>query len=193
MRPIQEPGFARLDAENVQAMLKRHIPYRQWLLDDAIYRIPAKNDQDNQAFESGAIAGRILLSFLGIGFNDKTGSLKSERKHMSRGRRTDDVKVCDVGGRFAELAELDAEETLILAKFIHGTHKACAHFTIGSDHELTIPIYRASAAIIQRLMQQCLPGGKTSITEPSSPSAQQSTPPAQDEYPRCAESMPSRG
>ena len=36
-------------------------------------------NQDSQAIEPRAISGRILLSFIGIGFNDKTGSLKTAR------------------------------------------------------------------------------------------------------------------
>jgi hypothetical protein len=70
---------------------------------------------------------------------------------------TDDVKVRDVGGRFVELDELSSGEAEVLAKFIHGTHKASAHFTIGSDHGLDVATYQQTVPIILRLLQACLP------------------------------------
>ena len=157
MRPIQSPGYAPLPAGEVRKMLKRHIPYRRWLLDDALSRIPAKTNQDNQSFEAGTLSGRILLSFLGVAFDEKTGTLREDREHKPRRGRTDDVKVRDVGGSFVELAELSPAETEILAKFIHGANKACAHFTVGSDHELTVETYQQAVPLIQRLLQACLP------------------------------------
>jgi hypothetical protein len=67
------------------------------------------------------------------------------------------VKVRDVGGRFVELTEVSATETETLSKFIHGVHKACAHFTIGSDHELNAATYQQAVPIILRLLHECLP------------------------------------
>jgi hypothetical protein len=43
-----------------------------------------------------------------------------------------------------------------LCKFIRGAHKACAHFTMGSDHELDEDTYRKSASIISRLLEESL-------------------------------------
>ena len=157
MRPILSLGCAPLPADEVRKMLKRHIPYRQWLLDDAVSRIPAKTNQDNQSFEAGTLSGRILLSFLGVAFDEKTGRLREDREHKPRRRPTDDVKIRDVGGRFVELAELSTTETKTLEKFIRGANKACAHFTVGSDHELTVETYQQAVPIIQRLVQACLP------------------------------------
>ena len=67
------------------------------------------------------------------------------------------MKIRDVGGRFVELAELSTTETKTLEKFIRGANKACAHFTVGSDHELTVETYQQAVPIIQRLVQACLP------------------------------------
>ncbi len=138
-------------------MLNQHIPYRIRLLLDAFPRLPARCDPDNQAFEAGAVSGRILLSFLGMGYDEKAGCLKEDREHRLTNEMTDDVKVRDVGGRFVELVDVSAAEAETLSKFIHGAHKACAHFTIGSDHQLTVPTYQHAVPIIIRLLRDCLP------------------------------------
>lgn len=157
MRPVQEPGFAPLTHEDRGKMLTEAIPYRVQLLKDGFRPRGAETQQDNQAFEAGVVSGRILLSFLGVGFDEKTRRLKEDRKHKLTHELTDDVKVRDVGGRFVELAAVSAAETEILSKFIHGAHKACAHFTIGSDHELNLPIYQSAVPVIIRLLRKCLP------------------------------------
>ncbi len=139
-------------------MLNQHIPYRIRLLLDAFPRLPARCDPDNQAFEAGTVSGRILLGFLGLRYDEKTGQLKDERVHrMNKEGLTDDVKVRDVGGAFVDLADVSRVEAETLSKFIHGAHKACAHFTIGSDHELSVHTYQQSVPIIIRLLRECLP------------------------------------
>ena len=157
MRPVQELGLAPLIEKDVQDMLRQQIPYRAQLLTDGVRPLGAITQQDNQAFEAGVVSGRILLSFLGVGFEEKTGRLKEGRKHKLTKEMTDDVKVRDVGGRFVELTEVSATETETLSKFIHGVHKACAHFTIGSDHELNAATYQQAVPIILRLLHECLP------------------------------------
>lgn len=139
-------------------MLTNHIPYREGLLMDGVRPawIPACH-HTNQAFEAGIVSGRILLSFLGLGFDRKTGGLREDRKHSCQDGMTDDVKAPDVGGRFAELDELSPEEAETLARFIHGAHKACAHFTINSGHALTLDTYHRAVPIICRLLNSCLP------------------------------------
>lgn len=146
-----------LSDKDRMAMLSRHIPYRQRLLTDGVRPGGAKCWQDNQAFEAGIVSGRILLSFLGLGFDGKTGGLRQDRKYASQDGMTDDVKAPDVGGRFAELDELLPEEAETLARFIHGAHKACAHLTINSGHELTLDTYHQAVPIICRLLDSCLP------------------------------------
>ena len=157
MRPVQELGFAPLADKDRETMLRRHIPYRVRLLLDAIKHIPARIWEDNRSFESGAVSGRMLLSFLGLGYDKASGGLAEDREHMPRRGPTDDVKAPDVGGRFVELSELTEDESETLAKFIHGANKACAHFTIGSEHELTVPIFQRAVPIILRFLRDCLP------------------------------------
>jgi hypothetical protein len=157
MRPAQEPELASLPAEECQEMLCRHIPYRKALLEDSMHRIPAHTLQDHQAFEAGAVSGRILLSFLGVGYSENVGKIKPEHNHKLTDGKTDDVKVQDVGGHFVKLSDLTENEAEVLAKFIRGAHKACAHFTIGSQHDLDVPTYKQAVPIILRLLRDCLP------------------------------------
>jgi len=158
MRPIQEPGFAPLGDDDREAMLREHIPYRLSLLLDGLRPAWAPACQHtNQAFEAGVVSGRILLSFLGLEANEETGCLKPKREHRKRKNMTDDVKALDVGGRFVDLQSLTPEEKNILARFILGAHKACAHFTIGSDHQFVPQTYTDAGPIIFRLMQKCVP------------------------------------
>ncbi len=103
------------------------------------------------------VSGRILLSFLGLGYDRANGGLKEDREHTPRSGPTDDVKAPDVGGRFVDRSTLAADECETLAKFIQGANKACAHFTIGSQHELTVPIFRRAVPIILRILCDCLP------------------------------------
>jgi hypothetical protein len=110
---------------------------------------------DNQAFEACAVSGRLVLSFLGIGYDGNARTLKQEREYKA----TDDVKVTDVGGRFVEIDELTDDQRAILARFIHGVHKACAHFTWNSQHSLDVDNYKAAAALIIELYEKHLKSG----------------------------------
>jgi len=157
MRPAQEFGFAPVTEKDRQELLHQHIPYRVQLFQDGAKRIPAQGKQDNQAFEAGAISGRILLSFLGVGYDEKRDRLKEDRQHKSMGGITDDVKVRDVGGHFVNLDSLSAHEKEALSRLIHGANKACAHFTVGSDHRLDVATYKQAVTIIVRLLRECLP------------------------------------
>ena len=157
MRPVQPDGTATLSNEDRMQMLDVHIPYRKRLLMDGVRPGGARCWQDSQAAEAGIVSGRILLSFLGLGFDRKIGGLRQDRKYSSQDGMTDDVKAPDVGGRFAELEELSPDESETLARFIHGAHKACAHFTINSGHALTLDTYHRAVPIICRLLDSCLP------------------------------------
>ncbi len=153
MRPINPQGKAPLVTKARTRLLHSDLPYRVNHLRDAIQRVPAESFADNQAFEAGAVAGRVLLDFLGIGYDAKTESLKESRAHSNKEGLTDDVKVIDLDGEYVCLSNLSSAEQDILAKFIHGVHKACAHLTIDSDHQLTAEIFRAAAPIILRLYE----------------------------------------
>jgi len=152
MRPIKQLGFAPMSEINREVMLNEHIPYRLSLLRDGFLPWVPPCQHTNQAFEAGVLSGRILLSFLGIGCDRKTGTLKEDHSHDAIDKKTDDVKAPDVGAAFVDLGNLSSVEKNILATFIRGAHKACAHFTIESDHKLDLPAYKQAAPIIFRLM-----------------------------------------
>ena len=159
-RTITHQRSAPLDKVDTDAMLTEHLPYRIAMLLDGALRLPCASMQDNQAFEAGAVAGRQLLSFLGIGYNNAASLLKHEG-HQKTGRKTDDVKCCDIGGRLQDIKSLADSDQQVLGKFIHGVHKASAHLTIHSEHRLDAETYKRAAIIILRLLQECLPPGPT--------------------------------
>jgi len=158
MRPVTKPGLAELSEDQQKVMLNEHIPYRLSLLLNG-YRPSSiqASQHTNQAFEAGSVSGRILLVFLGLGYDSISGSLKFTRKHDEKDGQTDDVKAPDLGGHFVEPRSLSQIDKEALAKFIHGANKACAHFTIGSNHQLNLETYAKAGPIIFRLMAQCFP------------------------------------
>jgi hypothetical protein len=158
MRPVVKPGIAPLPKQEMDAMLTNHIPYRLTLLRDGYLPPGATLSQPtNQAFEAGAVSGRILLSLLGLKVDRKHIKLKPDQDHDAKDGKTDDVKARDIGGEFVNPDELPEHEREILAQFIHGVNKACAHFTIGSEHKLDRPFYAEAASIIFRLMAERFP------------------------------------
>lgn len=158
MRPIHADGQAPLDSVSHLRMLDEHIPYRLSLVRDGLrphWQSPCQHT--NQAFEAGALSGRMILAFLGIQLAG-SGDVRNSRRHsVAKANMTDDVLAVDVGGRFADVEALTPAERITLATFINGINKACAHFTVGSEHGLTIEIYRDAAAIIFRLVEECFP------------------------------------
>jgi hypothetical protein len=152
MRPINPQGVAELTSDNRRRLLESDLPYRIDHLRDAICRVPAQSFADNQAFEAGAVAGRVLLDFLGVGLDRKTQTLRASR-HSPKAVDTDDVKVVDLGGNYVCISSLSESERDALQKFIRGVHKACAHLTIDSDHQLTVDVFRTAAPIIIRLYE----------------------------------------
>jgi hypothetical protein len=158
MRRLGANGPDPLPVQEVAELLKKHIPYRLAHLLDAIPRVPSRSMADNQAFEAGAVAGRTLLSFLGVGYSKKTATLTEDRDHQKLpGGMTDDLKAPDVGGSFVEIKALSEPQRSILARFIHGVHKSSAHFTWKSQHQLDVATYREAAEIIKDLLHQHVP------------------------------------
>jgi len=164
MRPIQLDGTAPLEPDDLHKMLTEHIPYRLSLVRDGLrpaWVPPCQHT--NQAFEAGAVSGRILLSLLGLKCSRKAVQLQPDQKHDSADKRTtDDVKAPDVGAEFVDLESLSQDDRSALAVFIRGVNKACAHFTVGSDHELNLQTYAEAGPIIFRLMAERFPNHATS-------------------------------
>ena len=69
-------------------------------------------------------------------------------------RFTDEIKITDVGGTFVTIDELTPDQKVVLARFIHGVHKACAHFTWNSQHCLNAQTYKNAAALIVKLLEK---------------------------------------
>lgn len=153
-RILQGDQTEPLASEEVKRFIDKHLPYRLALIRDAVARIPAQSFADNQAFEAAAVAGRVLLGFLGVGYDSKKETLREDRTHQAKNGLTDDVKIVDVGGRYVDVASLSQEETVVLTRFIHGVHKACAHLTAGSNHGLDVATFQSAAPIIQRLYEE---------------------------------------
>ena len=156
MRPLIKANCpSALPQDDVIAIRQQHLPYRRELVLDAINRIPAKTMLDNQAFEAGAIAGRSILSLLGIRHDRRKGCLAVDHDYqIEPGNMTDDVKAPDIGGTFVDIGTLSIEEQSILSRFIHGVHKACAHFTWKSTYAFDVENYHAAARLIVSLLQR---------------------------------------
>jgi hypothetical protein len=94
MRSTDAQGHpGALPKEDIAELLTEHIPYRLVHLRDAVPRVPARCMADNQWFEAGAVNGRSLFSFLGIGYDRKTGTLREDRCYYPAAKgMTDDVK-----------------------------------------------------------------------------------------------------
>ena len=157
-RPYVAGAADPLPAPVVMEFLTIHVPYRVWMLEAAVSRVPAKTNEDSAYFEAGTVSGRLLLDFLGIGM-DK-GKLANRRDYKVKGGKTDDVKVVDLGGRWVDVLAIDPYESETLEAFHIGASKACAHFTWDSDHELDHETYKEAAPIIRRLAIHHLPGLK---------------------------------
>jgi len=168
-----------LDDVFKEDLLCAHIPYRLWLILDAWARIHSSKQRgpwlsvidknasldsdkryskvglwglsDSQAFEAGAVAGRQLLSFLGLGIGVKDGKLKESKP------KDDDAHVTQLGGRAVSLnlaVAIDKENRL--EKFIRGVHKACAHLTINARHDLNLDLFYEVVPLIIYLYRQSL-------------------------------------
>jgi hypothetical protein len=156
MRAFSQDGTpTRLSDQDVAKLREDDLPYRLTILQNAVHRIPARTMEDNQAFEAGAVAGRSLLAFLGVGYDPRSRTLRPARSYYKEADGfTDEIKAPDVGGTFVELETLSDTERDVLARFIHGVHKACAHFTWKSNHSLDVPTYQGAAALISFLFQE---------------------------------------
>jgi hypothetical protein len=111
------------------------------------------------AYEAALIECRVLMEFLGLGVTYKTGSpvLESRHEYFSfDGTRTDEVKVTDVGGTFADISSLTAVERQLLATVYHMAHKATAHFTFGSDHMEDPSVLHDCIPVVDRLLRENL-------------------------------------
>jgi hypothetical protein len=158
-RRIDQNGIPDpLSREVIECFLKVGVPYRLAMLDFAEAAIPAKTTRDSAFVEAGIVTGRLLLQFLGLGVRRK-GSLTliASREYHTENGFTDKVKITDLGGRFVEVASLDAATADALAHYHNGASKASAHFTWDSGHQLKPDNLRRCIPIIRNLVLTHLP------------------------------------
>jgi hypothetical protein len=158
-RRIDQNGIPDpLSREVIESFLRIGVPYRLAMLDFAEAAMPANRTRDSAFVEAGIVAGRLLLQFLGLGIRRKGGLMLIEnRRYHAENGSTDEVKITDVGGRFVDVASLDAATADALAQFHNGASKASAHLTWDSGHQLDLDNLRRCIPIIRSLVLTHLP------------------------------------
>jgi len=140
-----------------------HLPYRYTML----WTHKKKDVWNNKigychaicAFEASLLACRVFMEFLGLGIkNGKTGPVLIEKHdyHSPDGRTTDEVKVVDLGGSYAKISDLTAEEGKLLATVYHMAHKATAHLTFGAPFMEEASIVHKAIPVLDRLLRKNL-------------------------------------
>lgn len=150
--------------DEIKRFLKRHIPYRLRLLRLGLAVAPARGLIDSAIIEAAVMAGRQLIYFLGLNIEFNKGSdrpvLKSDTSYGAYGpkydRRTDEVKIVNVGGQFQNLSKLTWRQKRELAEFLHGASKASAHLTEGSGHKLNKRVFLRGCELIIKLVAKNL-------------------------------------
>jgi len=133
-------------------------------------------DDDNSLFinpivESGLVYSRVLLAFLGIGRQHKTGDLKqiASKKHDDICIRDFDlpwVTVRQAVSGFSYASPTDVE--FALSRVIETANKTVAHLTTGPSASGTFPILRTTCRVVIDLVCRHLyaPLGKHSLVPP---------------------------
>lgn len=111
------------------------------------------------AFESALISSRMFIEFLGFGvkYKYKLPYLVQQRLYHSLDElTTDEVKIIDLGGRFATLDQLSQEEQSLLALLCHTVHKSTAHLTYNAPFVGDMNLLDKCIPIVDRLLKQNL-------------------------------------
>jgi hypothetical protein len=109
------------------------------------------------AFEASLISCRVLLEFMGLGINKASPpKLAQQHKYLESRGSTNEVKIVDLGGRFADLNSIPIEEQVILANVYYMAHKATAHLTHGAPHMEPAGLVHQAIPIIDRLLHENL-------------------------------------
>jgi hypothetical protein len=167
-----------------EEMLKEHIPYRLTSIDGLrfvceillqhgdsanvrlyfddrrVLATPSCRLLTNPVLEVGAIYCRVLLEFLGIGLERRTGRLKEK----SRAKRQDgDIWIEDFGLKRVSVAQVrsagtgkpdEVEEACVDA--ILTAHRAVAHLTYGLPGRPELGRLRTGAYTVLRLVEEHL-------------------------------------
>jgi hypothetical protein len=109
------------------------------------------------AFEASLISCRVLMEFLGLGINKASPpKLVQQHKYFPLRGGTNEVKIIDLGGRFADLDKIPSEERVILANVYYMAHKATAHLTHGAPDMEPAELVHQAVPIIDRLLHENL-------------------------------------
>jgi hypothetical protein len=153
-----------LSATVVREFLTQHLPYRLEMLRLAEEHLPPSTTRESAFVEAAIVSGRILLAFLGVGLNRKSGlKLAENRKYHDDRGATDDVMIPDVGGRFVDVSSLDSNTVEVLTQFYNGASKAGAHFTWDSGHQLDLENLKRAIPMIRELVRTHLPTNATGV------------------------------
>lgn len=109
-------------------------------------------------FESALIACRLFLQFLGLKTAHHPLRLVAETRYFSPDqRKSDEVKVTDLGGEFVKIRQdLTREERFLLARVHHAASKATAHLSYGSRHGFREEQLPRAIDVISRLLHKRL-------------------------------------
>jgi hypothetical protein len=142
-----------------------HLAYRYTMLWTHKLRFPQNHGLEHChticAFEASLLACRVFLEFLGLRIRLGTeGPVLEEQRPEDR--RPDDVRVTDLGGSFARLADISVDNRRLLAKVYYMANKANAHLTHGASFMDNASIVHDAIPVIDRLFRTHLfePVGK---------------------------------
>lgn len=134
-----------LTPDDINDCFERHLPYklgmlRTWL---RVYEKPKSLQVDcdflrhifHATIETAAVHARLFLHFLGVTVKIAEENGAKCRKLVPYDPRSDDLMVTALGGKCVEIGQIQKKDAELVAIFLEGTNKACAHFTLNSGHK----------------------------------------------------------
>jgi len=181
-----EKRTKQLTDKEIEKFFSMHLPYRLIMLrterhlkNNVEYQklIPKREDDNIETLngkievvshEASKIAARMFMEFLGIKGEflgiDKKGKkdfkLTEERGYKMQKKNgtpfSNEVKVVDLKGRWAELNDLSKDEQQILANLYVTVHKSTAHFTYKEEFGGEYENVEGAIIILEKLLKKCL-------------------------------------
>ena len=108
------------------------------------------------AYESGVIACRRIIEFLGLSISYKpTYHLVEKRDYYAAKEDGNayEIKIVDLGGSWVELTTLSDQEKDLLTKVYLTGHRATAHLTYGSPYQGEWKIFHDAVRLVDRLLK----------------------------------------
>ncbi|HEY5592479.1 MAG TPA: hypothetical protein VIK55_15865 [Paludibacter sp.] len=157
-----------LTKDQIGEFFSDHLPYRLSMLysfkDIQWNDIAAKCHISNSTIydlmicccEASRISSRMFIQFMGLGINSN-GELKEKRDYfLSSDKKSYEVKIIDLGGKWVSLNDLTDKENDLLAKTYETASKATAHLTYGDPHGGEPRILNDGSELILRLLKEYL-------------------------------------